>query len=178
MPSGNSRIPGSSSKNAGEDPVRPTAGSSRYLSVSLTCAGNRLATFGHYGNFEIVGYLFGIFGFQNFSVARPLDNKYLNRWLYGVRRRVGQILIDKRGAADAMARISAEGGTLCFIVDQDAGRKGIFVDFFGRKASTYKSIGLLAITKNLPIGIGYSRRVGNHFFFEIEVLVFLDPQIG
>ena len=123
----------------------------------------------HYANFEIVGYLLGLFGFNIYSIARPLDNKYINRYLYGVRRRVGQKIIDKKGATEMMEKLTADGATLCFIADQDAGRKGIFVDFFGRPASTYKSIGLLAITKNTPIGIGCSRRVGNRFFFEISV---------
>jgi len=75
-----------------------------------------------------------------------------------------------------MGEISSSGATLCFIADQDAGRKGIFVDFFGRKASTYKSIGLLAITNHIPIGVGYSRRVGNRFFFEIGVNRVIMPE--
>jgi len=58
---------------------------------------------------------------------------------------------------------------VCFIGDQDAGRKGIFADFFGRKASSYKSIGLLAITYKLPVAIGYGRRIGDKFFFEIGI---------
>ena len=33
----------------------------------------------------------------------------------------------------------------------------------------YKSIALLAMTNNIPIGIGYSRRIENRFFFEIGV---------
>ena len=131
----------------------------------------------HYGNFEIVGYLLGLFGFDIYSIARPLDNKYINRYLYGVRRRAGQKIIDKKGAAELMEKVTSTGGgrsarderraTLCFIADQDAGKKGIFVDFFGRPASTYKSIGLLAITQNIPIAVGYSRRVDNRFHFEI-----------
>ncbi|MEN6576703.1 MAG: lysophospholipid acyltransferase family protein [Phycisphaerales bacterium] len=122
---------------------------------------------GHYGNFEILGYMMGLFGFDIYAIARPLDNKHLNRFLYGVRERQGQKLIDKKGAAAMMPSLVAQGSTLGFIADQDAGHKGIFVDFFGRKASTYKSIGLLAITYNLPIAIGYSRRVENRFFFEL-----------
>lgn len=121
----------------------------------------------HYGNFEIVGYLMGLFGFNIYSVARPLDNKYINKYLYGVRQRMGQQIIDKKGAAEIMQKITETGATLCFVADQDAGRKGIFVDFFGRKASTYKSIGLIAITQNIPIVVGYSRRIDNRFFFEI-----------
>jgi KDO2-lipid IV(A) lauroyltransferase len=130
----------------------------------------------HYGNFEIVGYLLGLFGFDIYSVARPLDNKYINKYLLGVREQRGQKIIDKKGAADIMGRIVSHGGTICFIADQDAGKKGLFVDFFGRKASTYKSIGLLAIQHNLPICVGLSRRIGDRFFFEIEVTRLIMPQ--
>ena len=130
---------------------------------------------GHYGNFEITGYLMGLFGFDLYSIARPLDNKYLNRYLYGVRERRGQKLVDKRGAAEMMPKLVEQGSTLGLIADQDAGRKGIFVDFFGRKASTYKSIGLLAITCDLPIAVGYSRRIGNRFFFELGVTRIIFP---
>lgn len=120
----------------------------------------------HYANFELIGWMAGLFGFDVYSVARPLDNKYLNRFLYEVRQRHGLKLIDKKGAAQMMPQIMEQGSTLGFIADQDAGPKGVFVDFFGRKASTYKSIGLLALTYNRPIVVGCTRRVGNRFFFE------------
>jgi len=135
-----------------------------------------LTVTGHYGNFEIIGYLMGLFGFDIYSVARPLDNKYLNRYLYRVRQRRGLKLIDKKGAAELMPEIPRKGSTLGFIADQDAGKKGIFVDFFGRKASTYKSIGLLAITYNLPIAVGYCRRVDSRFFFEIGTARIIFPR--
>jgi KDO2-lipid IV(A) lauroyltransferase len=131
---------------------------------------------GHYSNFEIMGYMLGLFGFNVYSIARPLDNKYINGYLYGVRQRAGQKIIDKKGAAELMDKIASTGATLCFIADQDAGRKGIFVDFFGRKASTYKSIGLMAITNNVPIGVAYSRRADNRFFFEIGVQRIILPE--
>jgi len=131
---------------------------------------------GHYSNFEIMGYLLGLFGFNIYSVARPLDNKFINNYLYKVRQQAGQKIIDKKGAAELMGTISSSGATLCFIVDQDAGRKGIFVDFFGRKASTYKSIGLMAITNNIPVVVGYSRRLDNRFYFEIGVNRIIFPE--
>jgi len=129
----------------------------------------------HYSNFEIIGYLMGLFGFDIYSIARPLDNRYLNRFLYGVRERRGQKLIGKKGAAEMMPKLVEQGSTIGFIADQDAGRKGVFVDFFGRKASTYKSIGLLAITYNMPIVVGYSRRIDNRFFFEMGVTRIIFP---
>ena len=130
----------------------------------------------HYGNFEIIGYIMGLFDFNIYSIARPLDNKFISRYLYGVRQRAGQTILDKKGAAQMMEQIISSSDTLCFIADQDAGRKGVFVDFFGRKASTYKSIGLIAITSNIPIAVGYSRRIDNHFYFEIGVNRIIFPE--
>jgi KDO2-lipid IV(A) lauroyltransferase len=131
---------------------------------------------GHYGNFEIIGYLMGLFGFDIYAIARPLDNRFINKYLYDVRQRAGQKIIDKKGAVELMEKISSDGATLCFIADQDAGPKGLFVDFFGRKASTYKSIGLLAIANNIPIVVGYSRRIDNHFYFEIGATRIIMPE--
>ncbi len=131
---------------------------------------------GHYSNFEISGYLLGLFGFDIYSIARPLDNRFVNNHVMEVRQRAGQKIVDKKGATELMPKISSSGATLCFIADQDAGRKAVFVDFFGRKASTYKSIALLAITNNVPIAVGYSRRIGNKFFFEIGINRIIFPE--
>jgi len=130
----------------------------------------------HYGNFELLGYLMAAFGLKIYSIARPLDNKYINNYLMGVRQHSGQKIIDKKGASDLMEEIAGDGYTLGFIADQDAGKKGVFVDFFGRKASTYKSIGLLALTYNMPIVVGVTRRVGNDFFFEAHCTRIIMPE--
>ena len=124
---------------------------------------------GHYSNFEIMGYILGLFGFPIYSVARPLDNRFVDRYIRGIREKKGQKIIDKKGASLLMSQVSSAGAALGLIADQDAGKKGIFVDFFGRRASTFKSIALLALTRDIPIAVGYSRRQGNRFFFEIGV---------
>jgi KDO2-lipid IV(A) lauroyltransferase len=130
---------------------------------------------GHYGNFEIPGYAMGLFGFNIYSIARPLDNKFINKYLYSVREKNGQKIIDKKGASDMMVDLVEQGATMCFIADQDAGKKGVFVDFFGRKASSYKSIGLLALQYNKPIVVGVCRQVPGEFFFEVEVGRIIEP---
>ena len=130
----------------------------------------------HYGNFEVCGYLLATLGFPTASVARPLDNRYISEWVFGVRERLGQRVIVKRGAtAEVTAELDA-GGTVAFVADQNAGTKGIFVDFFGRKASTYKSIGLLAMQYEAPVVVGYARRTGDRFHFEVGVTDVIRPQ--
>ncbi|MDE2505820.1 MAG: lysophospholipid acyltransferase family protein, partial [Planctomycetota bacterium] len=76
---------------------------------------------GHYGNWEMAGYLFGLFGFPPNSVARTLDNARLDAFLRSFRERTGQKLIAKSGGYDEMLAVLREGRVLSFLADQDAG---------------------------------------------------------
>jgi KDO2-lipid IV(A) lauroyltransferase len=67
-------------------------------------------------------------------------------------------IITKWGATERMAKVMQAGDMLGFIGDQNAGDGGLFVPFFGRLASAYKSIGLLAMNYDAPIICGYARR--------------------
>ncbi len=115
----------------------------------------------------ILGYLLATLGFPTSSVARPLDNPYLSDFVFGVREKQGQRIIAKKGATDDVVDVIESKGAVGFVADQNAGSKGIFVDFFGRKASTYKSIGLLAMQYEVPVVIGYSRRLNDEFRFVV-----------
>jgi KDO2-lipid IV(A) lauroyltransferase len=137
------------------------------LSLLLKREQGLLMLTGHYGNWEILGYVLATLGFHTTSIARPLDNPYVNEWLLGIRERKGQKIIDKKGATEEVTTALARHGAVGFIADQNAGTKGIFVDFFNRKASTYKSIGLLAMQYKIPIVIGYARRVDDQFKFRV-----------
>jgi KDO2-lipid IV(A) lauroyltransferase len=131
---------------------------------------------GHYGNWEILGYLLATLGFNTTSIARPLDNPYVNDWLLGVRERKGQRIIAKSGATSEVIEVLTNKGAVGFIADQNAGSKGVFVDFFGRKASTYKSIALLAMQYEVPVVIGYARRHGEKFRFTVGVQDIIYPE--
>jgi len=48
---------------------------------------------GHFGNFELAAYLFGLFGFRVFSVARELDNPLLDRFVTEFRESRGQRIL-------------------------------------------------------------------------------------
>jgi KDO2-lipid IV(A) lauroyltransferase len=130
----------------------------------------------HYGSFEILGYALAMAGFPITALMRPFDNEYITDYLVEKRRRSGLELLFKKGATARAPDVLEDGGALCFIADQDAGRKGVFVDFFGQKASTYKSIGLLAIDQNVPIIVGCARRMGKRFRYRISVNRIIQPE--
>jgi|CXWL01.1.fsa_nt_gi KDO2-lipid IV(A) lauroyltransferase len=145
------------------------------LRVLLEGRGAILVT-GHYGSFEIMGHLLSALGFDMVAVMRPIDNHYLNQFVVAGRKTNGLTLLDKKGAAATAQEHLRSGALVGFIGDQDAGRKGMFVDFFGRPASTYKSIGLLAMATKVPVIVGYARRMGNKPRYQVGVQRILYPE--
>jgi len=135
-----------------------------------------IAVTGHYGSFELMGHLWASLGFEMAAVMRPLDNEHLNRFVKASRATHGLRLIDKRGATAEAEGLLADGVSLGFIGDQDAGSKGMFVEFFGRPASTYKSIGLLAMATQSPIVVGYARRRGDDARYDVGVQRIIHPR--
>lgn len=130
---------------------------------------------GHYGSWELCGYVLATLGFPIVAVMRPLDNPYINSYLMDVRAKRGLQLLYKKGVSRSADEVLSQGGTLAFIADQNAGHKGLFVDFFGRKASTYKSIALLAIQHQVPIVVGYARRISPRFEYAVGVNRVIHP---
>jgi Kdo2-lipid IVA lauroyltransferase/acyltransferase len=145
--------------------------------LDLFMSGKRPLIFltGHYGNWEMAGYVFGLFGFPTVAVARTLDNPYLERYLKSFRERTGQQLIPKSGGFDQMVEVLKNNRALSFLADQDAGQRGLYVDFFGRPASTHKAIALLAIEYQAPVIVGVARRIGPGFRYEFFCEDVIDP---
>ncbi len=139
--------------------------------------GDRPALFltGHLGNWEFLGLALSLLGFHMSALARPLDNPHLNEWLLGMRERRGLEVLTKWGATAEVQRRIEEGGRVGFIADQNAGDDGVFVPFFGRLASTYKSIGLLALRYRVPIVVGASLRGGETMHYAFHTVDRIEP---
>jgi Kdo2-lipid IVA lauroyltransferase/acyltransferase len=131
---------------------------------------------GHFGNFEMGGFLLGLLGFPSFTVARTLDNRYLDRFVNEFRGATGQYIISKKGGFDEIQAVMARGGTMAFLADQYAGAKGCWVEFFGRPASAHKAIALLAVEHDAPMTICYCRRLGSPMQFEMGFGGKADPR--
>ncbi len=130
---------------------------------------------GHFGNWEVAGYFTSMVGLPTATIARHIDNPLVHEHVLGVRERAGQRIIDKKGAAGPSAEVMDARGVLTVVCDQDAGRRGLFVDYFGRPASTYKSIGLLAMTYRAPICVIVCRRLSRRYEFRIECHRIVEP---
>lgn len=128
--------------------------------VSAVLSGRKVIFLGgHFGNWEISVNTFGHFGFPMGVIARDLDNPWLHRWFLKYRQSSGNWIISKSGGGNDLVNSLETCGMATLLCDQDAGRRGVFVDFFGRPASTFKSIALLAKEFDALIVVGGGLRL-------------------
>lgn len=99
----------------------------------------------HLGNWELAGFALGALGHRTFAIARVLDNPYLERYLLRFRQATGQTIIAKKDDFDRLDSALKSGAKVATLADQDAGPRGVFVDFFGRPASAHKAVALMAL---------------------------------
>lgn len=133
---------------------------------------------GHFGNWESIGYFCSLEGHAIAATARPLDNPLINEWLLGIRRRHGMNVIEKWDRADVKIVKALENReAVGFIADQNGGDRGVYVPFFGRLASTPKTVGLLAMSRKLPVVCGYGRRIErDRLKYEIAAVDVIRPE--
>jgi KDO2-lipid IV(A) lauroyltransferase len=122
--------------------------------------------------------MMGLFGFPGYSIARDLDNPYLDRYLKRFRSANGQYILPKEGSAGQVDAVLRAGGAIALLGDQSAGPKGCWVDFMGRPASCHKAVALLTLVSGAPLVVSYGKRTGGPLHFEIGAQGIADPQIG
>lgn len=136
---------------------------------------------GHFGNWEMAMAAFGVFGFRMGVVARALDNPHLNNWFREFRECTGHLMVLKKGGYEDLIEIVRQDGFVGMLCDQDAGSRGMFVEFFGKEASTFKSIALLSLEYEALLCVGYARRLPDELDdaywsrFEVGCEEIIDP---
>lgn len=105
----------------------------------------------HFGSWEMVGAYISAVGFRFSAIAKKQANPFSDNMINKKRNKLGiKVLSHKTGVRTLISELKA-GGAIGLISDQNAGRNGVFVDFFGRKASTPQGAAQLAIKFNLPL---------------------------
>ncbi len=130
---------------------------------------------GHCGNWELLGYVLSVIGYPIAALARPLDNPLINNWVLGIRERYGLQIVTKWGGVSVLQDMITNNTSVGFIADQNAGDRGMFVPFFGRLASSYKAIGILAMRYKIPIAAVHARRIDGKFKYEVGVTDYFEP---
>jgi len=117
-----------------------------YLAAAKQAGRGIILFTGHVGAWELSSFALSLFGHPLSFLVRRIDNPKIEAMIDRARTHLGNRTIDKRSAAREMMEILRAGETLGILVDLNTlDREGIFVDFFGRPASTTFMVAKLAL---------------------------------
>jgi KDO2-lipid IV(A) lauroyltransferase len=105
----------------------------------------------HFGNWELL--LLGLrrCGVVLHAVARDQSNAAADRGIKAARARAGVRTLSSRTGLREAVRALRRGESVTTLLDQDAGGKGLFVDFLGAKASCHSGMVALAARTGNPM---------------------------
>jgi len=120
---------------------------------------------GHFGNWEIAGaYFASCWPHQATVIQKRQKNRRVDRHMADLRRRWNMEVVYVRNAVSNCLRALAKQKLVGLLADQDIGRRGVFVPFFGRRASTPPGAALLHLKSGAPLVFAYAYRRERHSF--------------
>lgn len=132
---------------------------------------------GHFGSWEFAP-LGGILNFKQYKghfhfIRKNIGNKFVEKMLFKRYFQAGLHVIAKNNAMHLVKEALEKNHAVVFVLDQHAiiqNKDGIPVEFFGKKAGTYRSLASLSRHTELPVvpAAGYRKENGQHIleFFE------------
>jgi Kdo2-lipid IVA lauroyltransferase/acyltransferase len=123
---------------------------------------------GHYSNFELMGAMLARLNPVDFLV-KPLSNAGVEQFISGRRAAAGVGCISTNDGTRRVYQALAAGRWVAILGDQDASRRGLFVPFLGRLASTAVGPSRLSLKAGVPIVMGFAvRRSDGRFDLQVE----------
>jgi KDO2-lipid IV(A) lauroyltransferase len=130
----------------------------------------------HFGNYALLALQVPkLFKYPLSIVYKPLKNKTLDEMWWGLQAQAGITGIPGRNAYRACVRALRNNELVGFMLDQNRpAAQGVFVDFFGKAASTTAGLALLSAQTGAPVVPVFLHRTpeGRHV---LEVLPLLEP---
>lgn len=113
---------------------------------------------GHFGNWEFAP-IGGILNFKDFQgqfhfIRKTLGAKWIEKILFRRYYKAGLHVIPKKNSLNQVREALDHNHAVVFVMDQHAiisNRDGIAVEFFGKKAGTYRSLASLSRYANVPV---------------------------
>jgi KDO2-lipid IV(A) lauroyltransferase len=114
---------------------------------------------GHFGNWELMGAYLAQAGYPISFLVGEQHNPWVDEVMNRNRIFMGIRIIHRGVAVRGVIRALRDNGFVAMLSDQDAGKEGVFVDFFGRPASTHQGPAVFALRTGAPILFGSAVRL-------------------
>jgi Kdo2-lipid IVA lauroyltransferase/acyltransferase len=112
---------------------------------------------GHIGAWELSSFAHALYGFPLYYMARPIENRRIDELVNGYRCLSGNQPIFKNESARVTLKVLKDAGTIGILADQNTmPEEAVFVDFFGKAASTTTGIARLALHSDAAVVPGYA----------------------
>src|SRR5229473_2877672 len=112
---------------------------------------------GHIGAWELSSFAHALYGFPLHYMARPIENRRIDALVNGYRALSGNQPIFKNESARVMLKVLKETGTVGILADQNTmPDEAVFVEFFGKLASTTTGIARVALHTDAAVVPGYA----------------------
>ncbi|OGF46386.1 MAG: hypothetical protein A2452_00895 [Candidatus Firestonebacteria bacterium RIFOXYC2_FULL_39_67] len=139
-----------------------------YLKAALNKGKGVIVIVSHFGNWELMGARYTEYG-SSTVIAFPQSNSLTDKVITKYRTNAGIRIIFTGNAVKEIFRALKNKGMVGFLADQDAHGEGVFIDFFGRPASTNRGPAVMALkTKAAIITSFIVREKDNTFTLHIE----------
>lgn len=119
----------------------------------------------HFGNWEIIpAVLPEKFGVRMTVIGAKISNPYTHRFVWGNRARdnLDFLAIDEMGAG--VVKALRRGELFAIASDQSAGKRGVFVDYFGVPSSTHTGAGQICYLADAEMVFTVAMRLGDGRF--------------
>lgn len=133
----------------------------------------------HFGNFPLMMAKLSLEGYPIYGIMRRMRDERVEKIFSKKRKFLGINTIysqPRKTCVEESLRVLREGKILCIQLDQNFGTKGVFVDFFGRKAATATGPVVLALRTKaaiIPCFILHNLTGGYKIIFEPEYKISL-----
>lgn len=125
----------------------------------------------HFGNWELSGIISSIEGFPLVVLTREQKMKKLHDLITAMRESKGMTVVTKGITTKYILKALHQGRIIGMVGDQNAGKTGVFVDFFGRPASTAPGTARIAARTGAHIVPAFITRIKGPY----QRLVLEDP---
>jgi len=121
------------------------------------CGKGVLYLTGHIGAWELSSFAHALYGFPLHYMARQIDNPRIDALVNSYRCLPGNHPIFKNESARVMLKVLKEAGTVGILADQNTmPGEAVFVDFFGKQASTTTGCARVALHTDAAVVPGYA----------------------
>jgi len=143
-----------------------------HIEAALAQGKGAILLTGHLGNWEIVGARLAAEGYPVVAIARAQRDSTVTDYILRTRQATGMKIYHRESAVRASLTALRSNELVGVLIDQNAGAEGVFVDFFGRLASTASGTAVFALRTDAPVlpTFGYRKADDRH-------VVMLEPPV-